>query len=545
LTNAFQDGFFINFGFSGDAAADLLLGQMGGGIHDQTFFGATTGRRWKLFRPYVQDDWRVTPNLTLNLGLAWALVTPITESQNRQTNFEFTTGRFLIPGLNSDGRVGLQFDKTAFEPRIGLAWKLRGSSKTAVRAGYAIFHDSSWNQGSQGLWQNPPFFEESNFTAFFPDLCPTATSSCAQQGMTATGKSISEGFPILTQPTDPSTFGGNIQAQALNFKQGMVQQYNLDLERQLPVDILLTLGYAGSHSTNILIDGMNLNVTSPSACGTIPGYTLGCGLSTVQPPYPQFGSIFNFQDAGSARYDSLQIKVESKSARHGLYLLMGYTYARNFDTGFSDNLGTSTGATYYPLPGTAKADWALSQIQLNHNFTASVIYSLPFGKGKRFGSKWGRPVNALLGNWAVNVIERITSGFPLFMVASSNNTNVTFASGANRPNQICSGHLSHPTLAEWFNTECFIDPPPGELGNSHRTALYGPGFVNADFSAVKSFPLRFQEGVRLDFRAEFFNLFNHPQFFEPGSDVDSFDFGRITATVNNPRLIQFALKLSF
>ncbi len=155
----------------------LLLGQFGGAIHDQTFEGATTGRRWKMFRPYVQDDWRVTPNLTLNLGLAWALVTPITEAENRQANFNFNSGcgtppgcNYLIPGVNSNGRVGVQFDWTALEPRIGMAWRPGGSPNTAIRAGYAIFHDSAWNQGGQGLWENPPFFAE---TDNFPGAaCP-------------------------------------------------------------------------------------------------------------------------------------------------------------------------------------------------------------------------------------------------------------------------------------------------------------------------------------------------------------------------------------
>ncbi len=161
--------------------ADLLLGVYTFGEHDQTFKGATTGRRWKMFRPYVQDDWRATPNLTLNLGFAWAVVTPIVEAQNRQANFVFDsncspqpTCNLLVPGQGSDSRVGIQLDKTAFEPRIGLSWKVLGSQTTVLRAGYAIFHDSSWNIGGQGLVNNPPFEASS---ALFPGF-PGFTGTC-------------------------------------------------------------------------------------------------------------------------------------------------------------------------------------------------------------------------------------------------------------------------------------------------------------------------------------------------------------------------------
>ncbi|PYV97999.1 MAG: hypothetical protein DMG86_17295 [Acidobacteria bacterium] len=566
-TNAFQDGFWVfsnawtasvvDLGFTkasvgpgGDNMANFLLGLPDLALHDQTFKGATTGRRWKLFRPYVQDDWRVTSNLTLNLGLAWALVTPITEDQDRQSNFDFKTGRFLIPGQTSDSRVGVEMDKTAFEPRIGLAWKPFGSEKTAVRAGYAIFHDSSWNQGGQGLWENPPFFAESAFASFFPDLCPSPfapsgqPSACANNGMAipfGTGRTMSNGFPLLSQPTDPATFGGNISSQNLDFKLGRVQQYNLNVERQIPGDVVLTVGYAGSRSSHILVDQMNLNVSSPTACGKVPGYTFGCGITST--PYPQYQSIFNINDIGRARYDSLQVKAETKSALHGLYGLLGYTYARAFDSGFPDGLGTSSGTTYFPLPGTKNADWALSQIQLNHNFTGSVIYELPFGKGKQFGNDWSGAVNAFLGNWEVDVIEKITSGFPLFLVTSNNGSGVNFGSSTNRPDQVCNGRLSNHTIARFFDTNCFQAPAAGELGNANRTPLYGPGFVNTDFSAIKHFRIR--ENTDLEFRAEFFNLFNHPQFYQPGQDLASSDFGQILRTVNNPRLIQFGLKLAF
>jgi hypothetical protein len=259
-------------------------------------------------------------------------------------------------------------------------------------------------------------------------------------------------------------------------------------------------------------------------------------------------------DDGRAHYNSLQIKAETKSARHGLYALIGYTYARNYDSGYTDGLGSNLGAPYYPLPGWQKLDWGLSQINLNNDFTASVIYELPFGKGKAFGSDWNGPVNAILGNWEVTGIQKVTSGFPVFVVAN-NNSGVNFENNGNslnRPNQVCNPVLSNPTINAWFNTSCFVAPQSGELGNASRTPLSGPGFVNTDFSAIKHFLVPGREGMKVDLRAEVFNLFNHPQFGTPGSSicaacplVGAAGFGSINTTVNNPRLFQFALKFLF
>jgi len=588
LTNGFGDGFFLIFGsYTGDATADLLLGQMGGAIHDQTFLGATTGRRWKMFRPYMQDDWRVTNNLTLNLGIAWSLTTPITEAAGRQANFNYATGQYLVTGplkgcagcVASGGAVGMQFDKTAFEPRIGIAWKPMGSAKTAIRLGYAIFHDSAWSQGAQGLWQNPPYYAEvDNFPS---TACPlgNATSAAPLNCGLQLGFLQSNLQPIETAPA-PSSFTGTAQSQNLNFKQGMMQQFNLNIERQLPAQVVLTVGYAGSRSSHILVDGLNENIGSPTACAGGPnavpgsGYTLGCGPGGAYfaAPYGLFTAIDNNTDNGRARYDSLQVKAE-KNAQHGLYALLSYTYSRTFDSGFPDGLGTLPGAMYWPLPGANKLDWGLSQINLNNQFTASVLYDLPFGKGKHFGGGWTGPVNAVLGNWKVNVIEKAISGFPLFVVASNNGnfsgSGVNFmwnGNSLNRPNEVgdpnragpvagnpgCAAPAEVHTLAHWFNQCAFMDAPAGELGNAPRAPVYGPRFVNTDFSAIKDFPLAFREGMNLQFRAEFFNLLNHPHFFLPGTsasamqDVDSqSSFGVVNTTLNDPRFIQFALKLLF
>jgi hypothetical protein len=549
----FQDGYWIFTGFwTGEPIADLLTGLPSLAIHDQTFDGNVTGRRWKLFRPYVQDDWRVGKNLTLNLGLAWAFVTPQTEAANRMADFNPANGQFLIAGVNAGASAGIQMDKTALEPRIGVAWKPFGRQNTVVRGGYAIFHDSSWNQGGQGLWQNPPYYAESDSFAF-GGSCTFSTAACATKyGLSPSAISVSQGFPIFTSPPNPADFSGTIISQNTNFKQGRIQQFNINVEHQLPGEVVLTVGYAGSRSSHLLIDGNNLNVTSPAACGMVSGYTLGCGPggAAFGVPYTQFpySTIENQFDAGRAHYNSLQVKAETKSAKYGLYAIIGYTYARAYDNGLTDGLGTPLGATYFPLPNWQNLDWGLSQINLNQNFTASLIYQLPFGKGKHFGNSWSGPVNTILGDWETTVIEKATTGFPIFIVDSNNASGVNFENNGNslnRPDQICNPQLGAPTLGQYFNVACFAAPAAGQLGTAGRTPVSGPGFVNTDFSLIKHFILP-RESMRLDFRTEIFNLFNHPQFGQPGADFNSpATFGAISSTVNNPRLFQFALKLAF
>jgi hypothetical protein len=591
--NAFQDGFISEIGDStNDDIADTLIGGMGNfAAHDQTFDGATVGRRWKLVRPFVQDDWRVSSNLTVNLGLAWALVTPETEVENRQSNFDFETGVWYVPKgapavsgcttcVASDGRVGVQFDKTAFEPRIGLAWKPLGSQSTVVRLGYAIYHDSAWNQGGQGLWQNPPYYAEVDPNVFALSFgSPVGSLSGgflfpASQPQPASTLAVPGGF-IYNAPVNPTAYTGTIQSQNLDFKQGVVQQFNFNIEHQLPQNVVLTVGYAGSRSHHILVSQVDENIASPAACGTA-GYTLGCGIAAF--PYAPFQFINSNNSIGNARYDSLQIKAETKSARHGLYALIGYTYARNFDSGMPDGLGTTVGALYWPLPGSQKLDWSLSQLNLNNTFTASILYDLPFGKGKRYGSNWSGATNTLLGHWQVNLIERAQSGFPLFVVDSSNADLAFGAPGdsgtffnydgfsLNRPDQVgdpsrggpvagnpgCAAPSQVHTLSNWFNPCAFMKAPSGELGTAARAPVYGPRFVNTDFSIIKDFPLSFREAMNLQFRAEFFNFLNHPQYFLAGlgdtgqQDINSpSSFGVINQTLNNSRDIQFALRLNF
>ena len=442
----------------------------------------------------------MTKDLTVNLGVAWALVTPTTEVQNRQANYDIQTLQWYVPKgsptladcgtlcVPTDGRAGIQFDKTAIEPRIGLSWRVLGSDKTVVRAGYGILHDSSWNQGGQGLWQNPPYYAEvdpcpSDFCLGYQSAFGSLSGGFLVDPSTPSSTPVAGGA-VLSGPVNPANYTGTIQSMNRNFRQGMVQQFNLNVERQLPGNIVLTTGYAGTRSTHILVGQSNLNLNEPSACpdgaNPVPGYTLGCGFGNFpyainQPNQGGFQQVAANNSVGRAQYDSLQVKAETKSARHGLYALLGYTWSRTFDSGMPDGLGTNPGALYYPLPGYQKLDWGLSELNLNDNFTASILYDLPFGKGKHFGSNWNGATNAVFGNWQVDVIEHAASGFPLFVVDSGDGSGVFFSYNGNtfqRPNQVGDPNKAGPepggtncptkihTIDHWFNPCAFEQATP-------------------------------------------------------------------------------------
>jgi hypothetical protein len=590
-TEAFQDGFWIpgaigNFsGFAssnpsiasvkGNPTADFLMGLVGVSEHDQTFNGPVTGRRWKIYRPFVQDDWRITKDLTLNLGLAWDITNPITEVDGRMANYDPFVNQLFIAGQNGVTQsAGVQKNWTAFEPRIGLAWKVLGSDKTVFRAGYAIYHDSAWSMGAQGLWQNPPFFAEGDAFGAAQQVgapgCPFTTSFCAAK-VPVTGVNISDGFQIFNTPPDLATFTGTLFFQPRNFKLAKVQQFNVNLERQIPGNVVLTVGYAGSRGNHILVAGNNLNTFGPSNCSA---GTIGCNPdgTPFSPGFAVGNSVLGFVDYGKTTYDSLQVKAETKASRYGLYALIGYTYSHTYDNGLSDGLGSLLSAPYFPLPNWSKLDWAPSQIDLRNSFTASVIYDLPFGKGKKFGNQWNNVTNSVLGGWQLTVIEKITSGFPDPLIDSSNQSGVFFNNGGNgnnfnrpdqianpykagivaaNPNPLCQSTVSQGGLApdhlsdsgSTFNP-CAFTPAIGHLGNASRLPVYGPGFVNTDFSVIKQFALPW-ENMGLNFRAEFFNLFNHAQFGLPVNDISAPGFGVVNSTVNNPRVVQFGLKFTF
>lgn len=506
---------------TGNPIASFLLGIPAGGEHDLEFAGAVTGRRWKQWRPYVQDEWRITNKLSLQLALAWNYMTPTVEEHNRLSNFDFATGKLLVAGQNANSSAGIQPYYGGWEPRIGFTYS-PFSSKNVVRAGYAVMHDGGWNLGAPGLDLNPPFYSTYSFQS--DDINQVTT--------------LSKGFPVPQVP-DPNNLGGNIFAQNLNFRPGMVQQFNLDVQRQLSSNMVLTVGYVGARASHLQTMNWNLN-TAPPNPGIDPANLRA---------YPNFFNIDAIMDRGLSRYDAMEVKLE-RSYSHGLYLLASYTYSKGFDNGLNDDLGSMPGVAYYPLnpaPGAygdadpnGYSDKGLNITDQTNNFSASALYELPFGRGKMFGSNVNTVSDTIIGNWQLNLISHMASGFPLGLASGAFNNGTALGQ---RPDQVCNGKLSHTSVTEFFNTSCFVDPANGVLGDASRTPLYGPDFVNFDSSLFKTFTL--PESKQLQFRAEIFNVFNHPQFANPATTTDSSGFGQISQIVNNPRLIQLALKFLF
>jgi len=507
----------------GSAVADLLLGLPRSGGRNDHFQGYSNSRRWEEWRFYFEDGWRVNPNLTLTLGLAYNYTTPQREDNDRFTNFDPATGEYLVAGVNAGRSAGVSTDTNNLEPRLQFAWNPFGTGKTVFRGGYAIYTDVSANGGVQGLYMNPPF--STAFGLFTNGTTPVDV-------ITGGPVSLATGFPLQSPPADLSTFTGSLVLTDRDFEQGFIQQWNFNIQHELPGDMLATIAYSGTRATKLQSKGRNLNAG-------LPGFSVDVNTR----PFPTLGSFNAIEGRGELTYHGLQVNVEKRFS-HGLFFLMNYTWSKALSNGPGQNIGVNQGTSYYPLPQSLvgnNADKAPSDTHLDHQFSASYLYDLPIGQGRPYLSDLSGVGQALLGNWQLSGITRLRTGFPLAM--STGFFDSANAGVGNRPDRVCHG--SGPqTVDEWFDTSCF----PfvfGSLGNAARAVSSpgGPGQVNFDFSILKTIPLR--EPLRLEFRTEFFNIFNHAQFSLPNTNASSGGFGQISGTTNTSRQLQFALKFIF
>ncbi len=538
-------------GANGNPIASLLLGYPSSGNRQNQLNSGVIGRRWKEYRGYAQDNWTVTPSLTVSLGLAYMVVTPLTEAQGRIANFDTQTGLYYVAGkqastytgtIASDKYAGIKTDYSNVQPRIGFSLSPFGPThNTVLSGGYGIFHDTSHLGQSAGIHQNPPYTNTFTFS----------TNNVTPSRVLIAGAS-SNGFPDNSAAQNPVSYTGSVVAMNRNFKQGLVQQYNLGLQQGIK-GAVINVAYAGTHATRMFNDINAFNGAAPGA---------GSNLAARR-PFPTLNTITDINCNGWLIYNSLQAKVERRT--HGFYLLGAYTYAQALTNGYSEAVTTLAGSTYFPLtmgssfyhgypvlvstPGNAagralvkRDDRGSAAQQLRSNFTASVLYELPFGRGHRYLNHSSKVVNQVVAGWQANSIITTHSGFPM---AFTQATNTSGAGVTNRPDLVsgCNLYSGAKTVSKWFNTACFAAPTAQQLGNAPRTYGSGPGRTNVDFSMYKKFQTYRQQN--LEFHAEFFNILNHTQLGMPDQGLGNSTFGTISTTVMSNRQVQFAMKYLF
>jgi hypothetical protein len=514
-----------NLGAGGNSAATALLGYPYD-VYRQIL--PEFGDRMKEYGAYFQDDFKATKRLTLNLGIRWDLYTPGVEAFNRLGNFNPSTVTIQLAGTNGLSNSTLNTNRHDFGPHVGFAYQATADGKTVIRGGYATGYMNLVERdvGTVGdrLETNPPFALISSES--YPPLLPPVR--------------VSDGFPLTPQNPQALCCGAATYYIPRSQPMPYMQQWNLDIQRAIPGNFLLDVAYLGSRGVH-LTGTSNLNQAPPGPTPATPR----------SPISPSIGAVTAEMNQGSSIYHALQVKLERRFSS-GFYLLGSYTWSKSIDEGSSTVSGDNTAVASSAEPENSfnlRAERGPSDFDLRHRMVVSYIYELPFGKGKKFLNGSSGVVDAFLGGWQVNGITSAQSGFPFTPRLANGSSDINSGPGGIvRPYLVGNPTLtSGQSIHDWFNVAAFAVPgqdgtPAYTFGNAGRNILRGPNTANLDFSLFKTFRLR--ERLKLEFRSEFFNIFNHPNFGLPNPNVDQPQAGIITVA-SDPREIQFALKLLF
>ena len=517
--------FQFNGRYTKDGMADFLLG-----LSSQVTWSTRLQvnlRGWNM-GAFTQDDWKLTPNLTLNLGVRYEVVLPFEDKRNRMGVFDDFTdpnNPVLIHAgsLGSDryNRAMMATDLNNFMPRAGFAYKL--GAKTVIRSGYGIFYgylepfgDAEWLIG------NPP-------DAFGVTISssPTVPALILSQGPSAGALTLAKANGVTLT---------SIERRA-NSPYG--QQWNFNIQRELARDWVLEVGYSGSKGTHILSrydDNYsppgpgNLDDKRPFKSAIIPGTDLV--VST--------GAIYGYHFNGNSIYHALGNRLEKRFS-NGFTLLMSYTFSKAIgDVCGNAAAGDTTNCGFQDVRN-LRAERSVDNIDVPHRFVASGVYELPFGKGRHFGSTMPGALDTLFGGWSIGSIITRASGRPYNVVNSGNPANTGTFTVVSRPNLTGDPYSGFTrTLNQDFNKADFAATPVFQLGSAGRNILRQRGFFNWDFSAHKEF--RLQERLRLQFRFEAFAFTNTPRFGQAGAVLGTATFAKVT-NADTPRNLQFGMKL--
>ena len=499
----------------GSALADFLLGTSSS---ESLSNWAYLNYRTPFSHFFVQDDWKISRHLTLNFGLRYELNTPPVEKNNKIANFDIDTNpaspQIVTAGTQGDGRASRALqgvDYGQFAPRFGFAYSLPGN-KTVLRGGYGIFYSNlTTSGGMQSMEINPPNHLRVNLST-----SPTNPTLFLDQGFPATALS-----PQFAQSVELVSYDrGSVWP--------MSQQWNFNIQRELPAGILVEVGYYGNNLNHALrqFDGNPATL----AAGDVNSRRRYTSANVPGTPYAvSLADVIRIQKDGYSRYNALQARVEKRYAK-GLTFIASYSYSKSIALGDTNNLQN-------PLDWAAER--AVSSQDMTHHFVGSAVYQLPFGKGKVHGSNWNPILNAFLGGWSAGPIVTVDSGLPLNLSVNGTPSN---SGQADRPNVVGDWHLANPTVQEWFNTAAFVKNAPYTYGNAGRNVLRGPGLFNLDLAAHKTF--RLSERFTAQLRLESFNATNTPSLGNPNTVVGSPQFGQISSA-GTPRDNQIGLKILF
>ena len=496
---------------SGNALVDFLLG-----YPDVASIGTNVraGIRIRNWTSFIQDDWKLNSRLTLNIGLRYEYTTPVTEVVNRMANFDMATNSVIqakAGGIRE--RALANPDRNNFAPRFGLAYQL--NSKTVVRTGYGIFHTLE-DAGHHNPTFNPPF--SASFSYPSDQLNPSTALRPAR------------GFPPVGFPG--GNFTGlfiNINGRPFDFPAAYSQQWNFTIGRQIG-QTNLEVAYVGNKA-NKLMANRNINQPLPAA-----------GSVNSRRIFPGWGSITFQEPRGNSIYHSLQTKVEKRLSK-GLMLLLSHTYAKAIDDSDSTQLSTTSGTGNLQDQRNLRAERSRSFQDVRQRLVVSYLYELPFGRGRSWLSDVSPAMNQVVGGWQINGIAFYQSG-RAFTVSSPTDHSNTGSSNI-RPNATgISPDLSSDARSpqRFINAAAFAIPAGFAFGNTSRNVGTGPSQTNFDFSIFKDFAFDSEARRKLQFRAEFFNVLNTPQFQIPNRTFNTPQFGTITETINDNRDVQLALR---
>ena len=481
---------------------------------------------------YLQDDWKVNPNLTLNLGVRYEAATPQWENQNRIGNFDPDTNSLIFAqdGSIAD-RATVDPDRNNWGPRIGLAYSL--TPKTVIRSGYGVSYIHFNRMGGENLlaFTGPFVFRRTQNQS-----PPSTTPLCSPgQDLTTCFQRTQDGFPAnFNDDSVYSTAIARVNYMPRDTRTGYVQSWHFTVQREIVRDLLLDVGYVGNRGAKQLILS-DSNQARPNG----PGENLSIDNRR---PIPGFSQIQISFSGGNTFYHGLQTKLEKRFA-DGLYLLNSFTWSKAIDN-TSGHLETFNGDTSRINFLDQRSERGLSSYDVRVNNVTSIIWEIPFGSGRRFGGNLSGAADAILGGWRTTIINNARSGSPINIYYNPSARAAVCGACRTRPNIL--GPVNNPSqdphnffLKDNVAIPNFTQP----FGNAGRNIGLSHGLAQLDFGLHKDFALP-RENSRLEFRAEFFNLFNRTNLLAAQSRADASSFGTITGTFP-ARQIQFGLKLYF